>query len=262
MLDVMNAYRAEKTQTTSGEVSHAMLDDLSSMAGGSLGTETMWLFNTSCVISEWGEETVLGLEADFENYDGSKTSGVRYFQMKRVCELLEGEQYYLATFPLQKELNFHVLLPKEGTDYSSVMEENADALFSLSAPLNYMANVSLTLPEFDISTTLSSLSDILAADSHLQTSETAQSYPGIVSSAAGNKFSIASFACSEIQVKSTGITASSAISGGYLFPLSGEWEGPRVHLRADHPFLFALTNSDGLPLYAGQLAKINQKDGI
>lgn len=184
----------------------------------------------------------------FNNYDGSVNKNVCYIhgELPNLATLVvrESVDYMLCYIPLFNGYHFNILLPKEGTNYIKVLDDNFINLLTKECEIEYEANVDYTLPIF--STNNFYAFDQLIDNSNAKYEATRQD-DGICPRTI-NHFS-------GIGITNGGICKEKVVEEEHEDTLLAN-NLPYIHFNVCRPFLYSLTNQDGLPLLIGRVLKL------
>lgn len=221
-----------------------------------------WMYNSSFITSGWGVEFQEAQFGDFTNYDGSVTKDVPYIQS---CDFTgvyrESQDYGIVSVPLLEGFHFDILLPKEGADYPGLSEDSFRDLLTLSAADEYDATICLKMPVFEASSGLYSLNPfekLGISPEVFDRSNIHNNFPNILES--GADFCPAFAFGAVLRVDRDGIFGKAGMyNNPRVIPSNNQDPGssrPRIDFTVNRPFIYSVSNKDGIPLFAGGFAKM------
>ena len=210
------------------------------------------LFDSTYFKATW--DMLSGRKFDFVNHDGTISKNISFFELYREgATIKESEDYYLISMG-SISYSFNVLLPKENCTDNAILTKSIDKLLNFETTNSFRAHLRFHVPEFENYRTEPStvalrkmgVQKLFGCDAdydNMFTKFSKEAHIDGIEHKAG------------ISVDSHGIEASAYTISESFYEVSIEIL-PQVEIIANHPFLYSITNQDGLPLYVGQIYKL------
>lgn len=220
-----------------------------------------WLVNTVYLKTNWLAETYNRGDLEFHNLDGS-VSTRNFFRLAGNIRAYEGPHYVAASIGMYGKICFNILMPKEGEDAASWLtadesHENLHAIATrdtLQGGLTEIDDIGkepqLFLPEFDAhgAYNLSKILPELGVTSIFDPDLADLSGIADMGPTGGNLYISTAIHEAGIDVNQDGIEAAAfTLIGGDETAAAIEY----FDVRYDRPFLYSVTNQQGLPLFVG-----------
>ena len=217
-----------------------------------IDTSKFKLFDSTYLKATWS--MLSGKKFDFVNHDGTISKNISFFEFyQEGATIRESEDYYLISSGF-KSHNFNVLLPKEDCTDNAILTKSINKLLNFEATNSFRAHLTFTMPEFENyraepSTDalrkmgVQKLFDYDADYDNMFTKFSKEAHIDEIEHKAG------------ISVDSRGIEASAITNSNTSAPISIA-DLPSIQIIANRPFLYSITNCDGLPLYVGQIYEL------
>lgn len=213
----------------------------------------LWLLNTIYTNSQWVNEfpEQSNFTANFNNLD--KTLSSVTFMSRSAEESLyyEADDYYVSSLPLKHGLDFNILCPKKGRDYTKILS-NSSALnimynFKILRIGNY-GEVTYIVPKFEdrCKYNLITILPKLGVDDIFNPATADLSPMGAYGCYVGKAIHEAG-----IKVDNKGVEAAA-----YTIIEVQKGVMPGAVLNLDHPFAYSISASNGLPLFVGVINKL------
>ena len=222
----------------------------------------LWLLNTIYLKTPWaqGFPKESNFQDNFNNLDNTKKQ-VTFMRNVQKATSKSTDNYSIVSLSLNHDMNFNILLPKEGTNYSEVLT-NAEALddlhnFASSFATPFKFDIEITLPQFknQISIDLKEfLPKLGVTDIFSPNAANLSAIFGEGSDTANGGFYVSkSKHEAGIEVKNEGLEAAAYT---IIVVEKASSEKPKEKIVIDHPFAYTITNSDGIPLFTGVVTNL------
>ena len=217
-----------------------------------IDTSNFKLFDSTYLKANWNMSNYG--TADFMNHDNTISKNIQFIgYYVEGATINESEDYYLISSGLASHI-FNILLPKEDCTDNAILTKSINKLLNFETTNSFRAHLTFTMPEFENyrrepSTNalrkmgVQKLFDHDADYGNMFTKFSKEAHIDEIEHNVG------------ISVDSRGIETSAYTSSGGIHETMIE-ELPQIEIIANHPFLYSITNQDGLPLYVGQIYKL------
>lgn len=193
------------------------------------------MFDSTYLKANWNI-SMSNLPISFINHDGTESNDLKGIGFDKIIKKIgESEDYYLISLGLVN-YSFNILLPKEDCQDEAILTKNISNLLNLKAENEYEAYLTLEMPTFTNKRTENeehALNKMGIQQSYLNGIEHEMCFTLDSGGVGAATYSVS--------------TISEEISTRVL---------PDVEIVVNHPFLYSVTNHDGLPLYVGQVYKL------
>lgn len=228
----------------------------------------LWLVNTLYLKANWGFNDIYRNNqlTKFTSLKNEVNNNVEYLRaVLKNRQAIDNEDYYLFSLPLYGGFAFNILLPKLGTDYKQVLNDNIDTLLNADLYNNGITyDLYISFPEFKVTQKFD-----LKGDNYL-------SDLGIIDSINPDKADFTKIYDKEkmnnqniyidkviheagIDVNIDGIEAAAytviEVPGTSAEPI----EIQKLYIDVDHPFLYSITGGSStspITLFLGELSSI------
>lgn len=215
----------------------------------------LMLINTLYLKTPWLKNFNTNFDYDSEFYSNGGTSSKTFMTKTEVGSIYAGEDFDVASMPLQGGVSFRILLPHENTNYVDVLNNNLNYIFDLSSLSRTLYEITYKIPKFKAK----SKYDLKKEFTQMGLSEPfawTNDYENIVDLKKDDqKFRIEqSIHEAGIDVNNDGIEAAAYTSIGLSTPTSTEKpiKYPPFIFNANRSFMYALTYNN-IPLFLGTL---------
>ena len=224
-----------------------------------LATAILVLVNTLYLKASWvtAFEEAANTEWYFSNYDSTTSKATFMVGCVEEGYYYKADNYKITSIPFRDGLEFRVLLPNSNVSSDSVLNDRTALSNLLTLSLNeesrdangYVIKNSLTymLPQFKVRTKYNLVDMFRAMGAPTPFNSGTAEFPQI---------DPAAFIASSIHEVGFEINNKGGEGAAYTIIAFGKGGGPSgTEFTFDHPFAYAVTTEDGIPLFMGKVTK-------
>lgn len=216
----------------------------------------LWLVNTIYTKARWYHEfdESFDIKDNFTDLNGNKKE-INFMRKNGMSTAYMNDKYTISSLSLQGRLAFKMLLPHEGLDYQDVLSDRNTLNDLLNITPNDYYEINYRIPNFHFQKDYD-LNDILKKmGCNLAFDPMNANFKDIAESDDYNLFLAKSKHAAGIDVNHDGIEAA-AYTLMVMEATSAAPGEKEIDFYLNRPFMYALTNGDGIPLFIGTITNL------